>query len=120
MIRVKLEQAGMHEFENFIYKYAKTDFNFPEMSKAEIKKWNKRQIDWKVRYKLVADLFNNSMNLRNMYSITHEKAALSRNPIIKDVLWAFLDFIEKSLVLETKLSDEKKKTIIWSIIFLSY
>lgn len=109
MIRMKLGQSGMREFENFVYEYAKKDSNFPVMGKAEIEKWNKRQIDWKVRYKLVADLFNNSMNLRNMYSIAHEKAVSSRNPIIKDLLWAFLEFIDKSLVLETKLSDEEKK-----------
>ena len=109
IIRMKLGQSGIREFENFVYEYAKTDSNFPEMGKAEMEKWCKRQIDWKIRYKLIVGLFNSSMNLRNMYSIAHQKAASSRNPIIKDLLWAFLEFVDKSLILETKLSDEEKK-----------
>lgn len=109
MIRMKLGQPGMLEFEKFVYKYAETDLNFPQMSKVEIEKWDKRQIDWKVRYKLVASLFNSSMNLRSTYSIAHEKVVSSRNPIIKALLWAFLEFVDKSLILDTELSDEEKK-----------
>ena len=29
MIRMKLGQSGMREFESFVYEYAKTDLNFP-------------------------------------------------------------------------------------------
>ena len=108
-INIALEQPDKPEFETFIYEYAPNDCHLPPLTQYELEKWKKRLIDWKSRYPLLADLFHPSASVREVYIVAREKAASSRNSMIKDLLWGFVSVIEETLILKSSLPDEMKK-----------
>ena len=108
MIQKQLRGPGLPVFESFIHDYALNDECLP-MSVKEKKAWNEKKIDWKVRYHFIKDLFSSSASLQTIYRIGHDKAASSRNPMIKNLLWAFLKSVEDSLIVNTQLPEEEKK-----------
>lgn len=107
-IDTKLNQTGLQEFINFIYEYGLNDPYLP-MQWSIIDSWKNRMIDWKERYDLMADLFDASKTLKDFYTVAREKAASSRNSMIKGLLWGFVKHIEDNLILQTKLTEELKK-----------
>lgn len=107
-IDVQLEQDGLPEFENFICEYGTKDPHLP-MPRSELESWKARNLNWRVRYHLLKHLFNSSSTLRDFYTIAREKAASSRNPMLKALLRAFAKSVEDQLILNTKLPEELKK-----------
>jgi len=104
--------SGLPIFKDFIYKYGPKDLHFTEMNKYEKEKWKNREIDWKIRYRLIADLFDDSSTLQDFYNTARSKASSSRNSMIKFVLWAFIKFVEERLISNMDLSENIKKELL--------
>lgn len=109
---IQLGLPGKPVFESFIYDYAVTDTNFPEMSTSERDCWKTRKLDWKERYRLAAEVIKPAKTLKELYSIARKKAASTRNPMLKSLFKSFVEHIENSLVLNTDLPAEEKKRLI--------
>ncbi len=114
-IHIRLGQPGLSMFEEFVYEYAIGDKNLPPIERRSIEEWKLRKISWKKRYYLIADLFTPSLALGEMYRIARKRAASSRNPIVKGLLWAFASHIETMVIQNTDLTEEEKDSLISKI-----
>lgn len=111
-INCKLGLSAKPIFESFVYEYAKSDLNFPEMSKSEKEAWNKKEVDWTIRYRLAVDVIKPAKTLHDLYIIARRKAASSRNLVLKPLFLGFVEHVERYLVQITELPKEKKKRLL--------
>lgn len=95
-------------FESFIYEYGLTDQHQP-MSREACKKLRIKEIKWKDRYPLVYSIIKPAKTVQDLYTIARQKAASSRNPMLKSLFWAFVEHIENNLIVRTQLPEDVKK-----------
>lgn len=96
-----LRSPAMPFFEIFIYKYGPGDSNFPSMLKPEKEKWLAKKIDWKDRYAIVLPIIKSAKTVRQLYAVARQKAAASRNPVLKALFWSFVEYIENLIAQPT-------------------
>lgn len=111
-IENKLHLPAKPVFESFIYEYASGDSHFPEMSKSEKEKWKTKQVNWKDRYRLAEGVIKPAKTLQDLYLIARQKAASTRNPMLKSLFKAFVEYVERNLINVTNLPEKQKDRLL--------
>ena len=111
-IKMNLAQPGKPIFESFVYDYAINDSNFPEMTKQEKELWKEKKVDWKVKYRLAADIIKSATTLKDLYMIVRKRAVSTRNPMLKSLFWGFIEYVEQKFIEKTDLSEAEKRCLI--------
>lgn len=101
-IRHYLSLSGAGVFCEFMRRHALNDDHISE---------GKRKDDWTLLYPEAKPLFNEQISLFDLYVTARKKAAQSRNPKLKDLLWGFSEEVENALIAKSDLSDESKKAL---------
>lgn len=102
-IRHCFSLSGAGVFSEFMRLHALNDDHIRERERKE---------NWTLLYPEVKPLFNEQTSLFDLYVIARKKAAQSRNPKLKDLLWGFSEEIEDALIAKSDLSDETKQALI--------
>lgn len=114
-IMAKIERAlrlpAAPIFEKFIYEYGLADSHQP-ISTEDCKKWKKKEIKWKYRYKFILPFIKSAKTVHDLYIIARQNAVSSRNPLIKSLFWKLVEDIENNLIVLTQLPEEIKNQLL--------
>lgn len=111
-IKSYLILPGKPIFNSFIYSYALHDSHFCTIPKQEENLWKEKKANWKERYGQADELIKQAVTLEDVYILASKKAASTRNPVLKSLFWAFVNYVESKLIINTDLPDKVKDQLL--------